>query len=671
MLTFPRLLYSFLTGQAISTGVCIFIIPISSREAFFSEARDLLQGCRTQLQAQLEVVGVLEQSLYRPIVSVQPSISGDTANNHSTRASMETTRTGAMYNEKAAALKTAFTDMLSLGAKLQEDVVFAKREIAVGHFRAADIQEFYQLLKSILVPMSGLSTIASITRRLQADNSDYYATLGVTLSTTSKGTLRSDDKDWLEMLRGLNASFETVVQVLDDTILHILLLLGLISTPKISKAKAKGKAVNLEIDVEKGADFPRPGDAGYGDYLEERMKAFRTNRSVELSTWAKERGLSEVFRKTQNSNIPPPEARLHRPESETIARELLMSERLHIVLYMEYLLYSVAKCVLATVRFAERKTEDGTFKRYRLIVPALKTIKKLARGLLSGKEASADLENLAQSAPNAETVYLGDSLQRPRNPEHLPPKNALQRWTNNLRIIPKVLGSPSVRFGFRVAVGTMSIGILAYFEKTHVFFIKQRVVWSLIMISIGMSPTAGNAVFNLGNNLLFTVAGMVGAFINWYAMDQKTVGVVIFFPFCLMFYFYFAAKHFRYLIPIVAGALTHVLVIGMFFSCLECMFQPQIPNLSRIPPSGSCDRTRSSNRNGATLLPHLRVGALPTHDCGWSCYRGLYLDNFSSAHYRGIRFTQRSWHLTIFTRKLHQCHHGDRRPTSPSKRRRS
>jgi hypothetical protein len=79
-----------------------------------------------------------------------------------------------------------------------------------------------------------------------------------------------------------------------------------------------------------------------------------------------------------------------------------------------------------------------------------------------------------------------------------------------------------------------------------------------------MNPTAGSAVFNLLGNLTFSLVGMIGAFINWYIVDQKTPGVIVFFFLIMMFYFYFAARFPRFLIPIIAGALTHVLIIGKY-----------------------------------------------------------------------------------------------------------
>jgi hypothetical protein len=166
-------------------------------------------------------------------------------------------------------------------------------------------------------------------------------------------------------------------------------------------------------------------------------------------------------------------------------------------------------------------------------------------------------------AGNVGTIYLGDSLKAPKDPEHLPPKNFGQVVGNHIRIVPKFLGSDAVKFGVRVTIATMSIGILAYLHNTHAFFIAQRVVWAMVMIAIGMSPTSGSAVFNLLGTLTTTLVAMVGAIINWYIVDQKTAGVIVFLFLFFMLYFYFAAKNPRFLVPIVAGSITHVLIIGM------------------------------------------------------------------------------------------------------------
>jgi len=81
--------------------------------------------------------------------------------------------------------------------------------------------------------------------------------------------------------------------------------------------------------------------------------------------------------------------------------------------------------------------------------------------------------------------------------------------------------------------------------------------------AIGMNPSSGSAVFQLLGNLAASLFGMIFAFINWYIVDQKTGGVIVFFWLFMMLYFYFAAKYPRFLVSIVAGAITHVLCIGM------------------------------------------------------------------------------------------------------------
>jgi hypothetical protein len=522
-----ELLYSFLTGQAISAGVSLLVIPVSSRKVFFGEVTGFLQTCRGLLQVQLGFIKVLHHS----------ALSSSAGEPGGTNA----TTSGAERNIKSSALKSTSSGLLSLGAKLQEDVMFAKREIAFGHLRETDIHMVHGLLRDIMIPITGVSTIADIAERAHCRFS------GAEPGQALEASPDSEQDGWQELFQGLSVSFETVVQILDESILHTMVLLKLAPSPK-----QKGSS-----DVEIGTGPPKPGDLKFGDYLEVRIQDFRKDRSSELQRWAEEKGLNSVFKNTAKHTMPP--ANQDDINSETEAREVTASKRLHIVLYMEFLLYSTAKAILSIVRFAESKVSDGTMTKKRFIFPASKTLIKIIQGLVNGDEPGPDTEDMEALG---ERVSLGDSFQKPKDPEHLPPKNARQALGEHLGVIPKFLGSDAVRFGVRVTIATMSIGIMAYLKNSHVFFIKQRVVWALVMIAIGMSPTSGSAVFNMLGNTTCTLFGMIGSFINWYMVDGKTAGVTVFFFFFLMFYFYFAAKFPRFLVAIVAGALTHVLIIG-------------------------------------------------------------------------------------------------------------
>jgi Putative ER transporter, 6TM, N-terminal/Fusaric acid resistance protein-like len=522
-----ELLYSFLTGQAICTGVSLLIIPVSSRKVFFSETTGFLQTCRDLLKAQLGFIQVVQHSALSS--SVGGPEGADTANSETE------------YNKRVSALKATSSSLLSLGAKLREDVMFAKREIAFGHLQETDIHVVHGLLRDIMIPITGLSTIADIAERA-------HCRFGGAEPGQSPGASQDSEQGvWEELFQGLSVSFETVVQILDEGILHTMILLKLAPNPK---KKESG-------DVESGTGPPKPGDLTFGDYLDQRIHGFRKERSSELQLWAEEKGLNSVFKNTAKfRNAPVNQDNIN---SETEARDITASKRLHIVLYMEFLLYSTAKAILGIVRFAELKVSDGTMAKKRFIFPAYKTVIKIIQSLINGDEPGPDTEDMEALG---ETVSLGDSFQKPKDPEHLPPKNARQAWGDHLRVIPRFLGSDAVRFGVRVTIATMSIGIMAYLKSSHVFFIKQRVVWALVMIAIGMSPTSGSAVFNMLGNTTCTLFGMIGSFINWYMVDGKTAGVIVFFFFFLMFYFYFAAKFPRFLVAIVAGALTHVLIIG-------------------------------------------------------------------------------------------------------------
>jgi len=340
-------------------------------------------------------------------------------------------------------LKAKSTGLLTLGAKLREDVMFAKREVAYGHLGETDIHELHKLLTAIIIPITGLSTMADITERTHCGRN--HAT------PAEKSDIRTDTGriDWEELFQGLSGSFDAVVQILDESLLHTLLLLKLVPSPK----KPAG-------DIEASAGAPKPGEMGFGDYLEQRIADFRKERSADLATWAQEKGLNDVFKNTAKYSKLPGEFD-HNAED---AQEVIASRRLHIVLYMEYLLYNVSLAILAIVRFSELKVLDGTMGKKRIIAPAYRTLKKIVRGLISGEEPGPDTQDMEVIGNTVEGT-LGDSFQAPKDPEHLPPKNRHQVWGNYVRAIPKFLGSDPVRFGVRVTIGVMSIGIMAYLKK--------------------------------------------------------------------------------------------------------------------------------------------------------------------------------------------------------------
>jgi hypothetical protein len=446
--------------------VSLFIIPVSSRKVFFAEATGFLQSSRELLKTQLAFVEALEHSqMCEPSVPKTEFMEDNIGAQKPPSDDSETIAKRLVYTQRTAALQKASAGLLDLGSRLREDVVFARREMAYGHLQSADIHELHLLLKNIMLPMSGLSTISDISERLRnryhSDRRKFEASQCPEAQNVEvpEKDQANEQAEWQELMQALHASFEPVIQVLDEGVLHVLVLLKLIPEPK----KAKKVAVNdsekagaaLGEDIEKAAPNPGPGDIGFGNYLEREIKEFRKQRSESLEAWAKERGLSSIFH-TSSKHVHWPSGPDHdRYKALRSIREIRASQRLHLILYMEYLLYSVAKSTLALVRFAEAKVEDGSMKKQRFIFPALRTIQKWIRGIIDGEDSSPGIGNLDNMMGNVETVYLGDSLKTPKDPEHLPPKNFSQVLGNKARMIPRLLGSDAVHFGVRVALASM------------------------------------------------------------------------------------------------------------------------------------------------------------------------------------------------------------------------
>jgi hypothetical protein len=306
-----ELLYAFLTGQAISAGVCLFVIPVSSRKVFFAEATGFLQTCRGLLKAQVGFVRVIEHSkLCNPLTGKK-------------RETEEGQALAKMFRERAKALKAASAGILTLGAKLRDDVVFARRESAYGHFRETDISELHQLLRRIMIPISGLATIVEISEGMQEDMSSAEP-----VSELQEKEVEEERREWVEMIGSVLVTFENMIDILDESILHVLILLRFV--PGASK-KTK------EEDVENKAGSPKPGEIGYGDFLESRIQQFRKTRTEELKGWASERGLNSVFQTgLKNASSVPVTGK----EGLSNSRAVLASKRLHIIMFMEYLLVS-------------------------------------------------------------------------------------------------------------------------------------------------------------------------------------------------------------------------------------------------------------------------------------------------------------------------------------------
>lgn len=160
-------------------------------------------------------------------------------------------------------------------------------------------------------------------------------------------------------------------------------------------------------------------------------------------------------------------------------------------------------------------------KKNRLILPGIRRMKKWI-SQIGSEDINADNSTPDTVESTSSNVFYGEGFNKHRkDPEHLRPTNVWQHIGNHIRAIPRFFGSTESAFGFRVACATLTIGIVAFLEATQSFFMKQRLVWAMIIIAIGMSMTSGQSVFGFFGRVAGTALAAVFSIVIWYIVDQQ------------------------------------------------------------------------------------------------------------------------------------------------------
>jgi len=273
---------------------------------------------------------------------------------------------------------------------------------------------------------------------------------------------------WNEVIKHIHEPFEALSTAIDQGLLHAGYCLEILPRPKAAKKSAN-------VDVEAQGEDIQPGQPGFAAVLDKRVAEFAMQKGELLRIWTRERTL--IADEERQDGISD-EYSAERRERE--------QAQLYVVLYMENLMHSSGQAVQDLVAFADRKVADGTMSRKRLIMPTLRRLRKWLVTSLSNSDATAESSpELLDSGANV--VLLGDGYGHKKDPEHLPPTTAWQRFGTGIRAVVGLLSSEESAFGLRAACATMTIAIVAYLERTQIFYQEQRLVWALIMVAIGMT----------------------------------------------------------------------------------------------------------------------------------------------------------------------------------------
>ncbi|OJD30580.1 mfs transporter [Diplodia corticola] len=534
-----RLLDVFLTGFALATGVSLFVLPLTSRKVVFKVMTGYIGALSGSLHAHSSYFQSLEMKdmFYR----VSTGQSGDK-----------------QRQPEAQAVKKSVAAIQAMQGKLSVDLPFAKREIAWGYLGPDDLQEMARLLRGVMLPLSGLSSVVDIFERLSELNGwDEQNEESYEIGARDMERRRMVE-DWNLVMRSVHEPFQSLIQTMDEGLEHVMLRLRLKKPPK--KKKDGNSSSSENVDVEGKEDRSQPGEDGFADFLESRTEEFYACKQLALKEWCKRKGIDvpdDYFKRPSNYDI-------HDVRKDKGAEAYNRSQRsLYALLYIEYLLYSTSRAIVEFVRFADDRHKTGKLDSKHLIMPGYKRWKKWLVNFLKDRDGENNAENGMGDFNNVSIeINMGEAYKRRKDPEHLPPENLIERLGDRVRRIPRFLRSPESTFGFRVACATMSIAIVNYLHSTQLFFVRQRLLWAMIMVAISMVPTAGQSIFSFILRITGTVAAMCCSFIIWYIVDEHIPGIIVFYWLFASCGFYIVLKKPRFVIVGMISVVTLTMIIG-------------------------------------------------------------------------------------------------------------
>ncbi|KAK0704607.1 hypothetical protein B0H67DRAFT_603686 [Lasiosphaeris hirsuta] len=526
-----KLLVVMLVGLALALAINILVFPVSSRLVVFKE----LAGGIGLLKKTISL-----QKAY--LVRLESDDMFAVATRTNTSPALQKEGEPRLTKEAKAAKALAETGgkMRELAGKLHADITFAKREVAWGKLDAKDLSHTFTLFRNVYIPIMGMTTIIDIFKRVSERRGWDFNEEDVPEDIVAE-KLR-EKRVWNQVMKQVHEPFEILSEAIDQGLAHAGICLEIL--PRPTKSPTAGDA-----DVEARGDEVKPGEPGFARFVDERVKAFHARKGELLRTWVKERELAAEEERLAGIHCSCSTERREREQSQ-----------LYVVLYMENLMHASSQAVQDLVAFADRKVEDGTMSKSRLIVPTLHRLRKWFWATLANEDSSA--EQTPDLMEAGTIVYFGDGYNQKKDPEHLAPETGWQRFGERLRNISAFFGSEESAFGFRAACATMSIGILAYLEKTQVFFQEQRLVWAMIMVAIGMTMTSGQSFFGFVCRIGGTVLAMCTSYIIWYIVDGRKAGVIVFLWFFTFINYYFLLKFPRFIPAIIIVIVTQILIVG-------------------------------------------------------------------------------------------------------------
>ena len=275
-----RMLKACLTGLAISTGVSLFIFPVTSRKVVFGEMAGYIGKLRAALKAHSDYYESLRHE----------DMFGRTATFDETVEKLGK-KGRKVYSPEAEATKVAIQQITDLHGKLQGDITFAKREFALGKLGPDDIQEVSRHLRKCMIPIVGLGFIVDIFQRL-SDYNRWNEPVEDGVGIASDAARDRVVREWNEIMQAVYGPFASMIDAIDEGLQHVSYVLRLTKPPKkTATAFTADSASEDNKDTEASAVCSSPGEKGFADHFEQKLEDFKVAKRIALRTWSEAKGL--------------------------------------------------------------------------------------------------------------------------------------------------------------------------------------------------------------------------------------------------------------------------------------------------------------------------------------------------------------------------------------------
>ena len=543
-----RLLETFLTGFGIAAGVSLFVFPMTSRMIVEKQIAGFCGLLKGTLAAQMKYLATVSEARRAAEAGkMEPTVEQEksNANQHHIHLHKKTHKeTSDASKAQAKALKGSLFQISALFGKIHIEVGFAKKEMAYGYLGPDHYHKIIELSRATLLPILGMTSFIDILQSCKELSAADKAI--IESEETSQAVRRLEHDEWEEVMALSHGQYDLLVHKMMDGLTHAIYVLKLAKPPK---KKSKDVEANEEI---------QPGHVQWTATFEKKIDDFNQHRRRTLANWCGSKGITlpTSFWDNPSSHYS---LKQHFGNQDSV-RSRANQQQLYLMLYVDYLTWSVGSSILDFCRYADSLVEDGTLTKKRIIIPAWWRIKKWAQTAL--KSADTSEEGVDGAEVGSANVYAGDAFQSKKDPEHLPPTTLYEKVTHYLRAIPKFFASDESAFGFRVAVATMSLAILAFLRMTTHFFTEQRGIWAVIMTAISMAAHTGLGVWGYLCRIIGTAIAMLASMAIWYMCDEKIPAVMPVLYLYLVLGFWFILKQPRFVVVGIISIITCILVLG-------------------------------------------------------------------------------------------------------------